>query len=292
MIRLFATGATGQLARSLAERAAGHDRIEVVAHGRPLLDLEEPGSAERALAEFAPDVVLNAAAYTAVDAAEDDEPRAFRINAAAAGEIAAAAAQRGTPVIQISTDYVFDGDATKPYPEDASANPLNVYGRTKLEGERQVRSANPRHTIVRTSWVYSPFGRNFVRTMMNAAETRETLKVVADQWGNPSSALDLAEGLLHMVDSGGAGDGEIYHLAGTGLTNWCEFAAAIMDERRRHGLKVAHVDGISSAEWPTKAHRPRNSALDSGKFARKFGFTMPEWRSSLAGIIERLVRQG
>jgi dTDP-4-dehydrorhamnose reductase len=290
-MRVLVTGTQGQLTQSLVEKAAAHQNVEIVAMGRPNLDLELPGSADRAIVETSPDVVINAAAYTAVDAAEDDCERAFRVNADAAGEVAAAAARIDASVIQISTDYVFDGGAGQPYTEVAGTDPINVYGRSKLEGERQVRSANPRHAIVRTSWVYSPFGRNFVRTMMNAAEVRDTLTVVEDQYGSPSSALDLADGLLRMLEAGGSESAEIYHLAGSGSTSWCGFAREVMRVRGERRLRMAQVNGISSDQWPTRAERPRNSVLNSAKFLADFGYQMPEWRSSLAEVIGRLAEQ-
>jgi dTDP-4-dehydrorhamnose reductase len=290
-MRVLVTGRLGQLTQSLVEKAAGHQNIQIIAVGRPDLDLERPGSADRAIVEASPDVVINAAAYTAVDAAEDDSQRAFRVNADAAGEVASAASRIGASVIQISTDYVFGGGAGQPCAEDATTNPINVYGRSKLEGEKQARSANPRHAIVRTSWVYSPFGWNFVRSMMDAAEARETLTVVADQFGSPSSALDLADGLLRMVEAGGAESGETYHLAGTDWTSWCGFAREIMRGRRELGLRVAQVEGINTDQWPTRAERPRNSVLNSAKFLADFGYQMPELRSSVAEVIGRLAER-
>ena len=291
-MKVLVTGRAGQLARSLAERAAGREGIELVAVGRPELDLEVPGSAARTIAQVSPNVVINAAAYTAVDQAEDEPDRAFRINAEAAGEVAAAAREAGAAIIQASTDYVFDGRSAGPYPEDAETNPLGVYGRSKLAGEEQVRAANSDYLILRTAWVYSPFRRNFLRTMMAAVETRDVLTVVDDQFGNPSSALDLADGILSILDnwqSGGrTGLGETYHLAGSGSTSWCGFARAIMDECRSLGLPAAEVRPIRTEEWPTKALRPRNSTLDCAKFAADFGLTMPEWRRSLAKVVERL----
>jgi dTDP-4-dehydrorhamnose reductase len=295
-MKVLVTGTQGQLARSLVERGSRRVGIDILAVGRPELDMEEPGSAERAIAVAAPDVVINAAAYTAVDQAEDEPDRAFRVNAAAAGEVATAAARIGAPVIHISTDYVFDGGATQPYSEDSETKPLGVYGRSKLEGEERVRAANPRSTIVRTAWVYSPFGRNFVKTMLAASQTCEILTVVDDQRGNPSSALDLAEGLLSIVESWrtdpGKGSGQTYHVAGTGTTTWCGFARQIMTECRRQGLRAAEVEAIRTADWPTRAARPKNSALSSGKFARHFGYVMPDWEQSLADVVRRLaVRQ-
>ena len=291
-MKLLVTGREGQLARSLAERAAARPGLKVIAIGRPDLDLEQPGSAERAIVAASPDLVINAAAYTAVDQAEDEPDRAFRINAAAAGEVAAAARRIKVPVIQISTDYVFDGCARQPYCENAATNPLGVYGRSKLEGEGCVREANPDHAIVRTAWVYSPFGRNFLKTMRALAETRDRVAVVADQRGNPSSALDLADGLLAIAESwsrgGRAGLGETYHLAGSGVASWFDFAAAIFGELRQLGAPAAEVDPIRTADWPTKAPRPLYSALDSSKFARDFAFRMPEWRQATGRTIARL----
>ena len=171
-MRVLVTGAMGQIARSLVERGAAHPQIELIAVGRPQLDLEIAGNAARAIAAIRPDVVINAAAFTAVDQAEDESERANRINAEGAGEVAAAAGAIGARVIQISTDYVFDGRAHRPYTGDEKPNPLGAYGRSKLAGEEAVRSAIPDHVIVRTAWIYSPFGHNFVKTMIRAAETR------------------------------------------------------------------------------------------------------------------------
>src|SRR3954452_12728393 len=185
-MKVLVIGSSGQLAQSLLERAVGRGGIALRAIGRPEIDLEVAGAASSAIAAAAPDVVINAAAYTAVDQAEDEPERAFRINADAAGEIAAATAGKAR-LVHVSTDYVFDGTAEGAYGENAEPNPLNVYGRSKLAGEANVRSANPEHVIVRTSWVYSPFGRNFVATMMAAAERNDHLAVVDDQRGCPTS---------------------------------------------------------------------------------------------------------
>jgi dTDP-4-dehydrorhamnose reductase len=291
-MKVLVTGAEGQLARSLVERGAVHPEIEIIALGRPRLDLETPRSGAPAIADVRPDVVINAAAYTAVDQAEDEPDRAHRINAEAAGEIAAAAGRVGARLVQISTDYVFDGRATGTYAEDATPNPLGVYGRTKLAGEEAVRTAISDHLIVRTAWVYSPFGQNFVKTMMRAAETRDTLNVVDDQHGSPSSALDLADGLCSILAAwrggGRTGLGETYHLVGTGSTTWCGLARAIMAECRKRGLPAADVQPIATADWPTKAIRPANSVMSTTKFSRDFGFSMPPWEESLAAVIARL----
>ena len=290
-MKVLVTGTEGQLARSLAERARLHPGIELLALARPKLDFEVPGSAAAAITEAAPDVVVNAAAFTAVDQAEDEPERAFRINADAAGEVAAAAAQAGAAVVQLSTDYVFDGHGEGPYSEDAPVNPLGVYGRSKLAGEEQVRAANPRHAIVRTAWVYSPFGRNFVKSMIAGAATRDRLTVVDDQRGSPTSALDLADGLLAMIEAG-AGWGETYHLAGAGeATTWCDFAREIMAQCAANHLPAVPVEPIRTEDWPTRAVRPRNSVLDSSRFEEAFGFAMPNWRLSAREVVERLARE-
>jgi dTDP-4-dehydrorhamnose reductase len=291
-MRVLVTGREGQLARSLAERAPGREGIQMVAVGRPELDLEVAGSAARAIADGSPDIVINGAAYTAVDQAEDEPARAFRINAEAAGEVAAAARKAGAAVIQISTDYVFDGSSREPYREQSATGPLGVYGRSKLAGEEQVRAANPDHLILRTAWVYSPFGRNFVKTMIAAAGTHDVLTVVNDQLGNPTSALDLADGILTTLEDWRQGRrtglGENYHLAGGGSTSWCGLAQTIMEQCRALGLPAAEVRPIRTEDWPTKAVRPQNSTLDCTKFARDFGFAMPQWGDSLPAVIERL----
>lgn len=294
-MRVLVAGARGQLARSLLERASGSPEVELVTLGRPTLDLESPGSAARAVAATAPDVVINAAAYTAVDRAESEPALATRINANGAGKLAAAAAARGAAIIQLSTDFVFDGTAMGAYAEDAVPNPLNVYGKSKLAGEQQVRLSNPRHTIVRTAWVYSPFGQNFVTRMMAAAGDRRTLTVVDDQRGNPTSALDLADALLQIIarwaNEPELGLGKTYHLAGPATMSWYDFALAIMDQCRELGLPAFQVVPIKSSEWAAIARRPANSALNSCSFAREFGYSTPPWTDSLAAVIERVARQ-
>jgi dTDP-4-dehydrorhamnose reductase len=289
-MKILVTGTEGQLTRSLVERAQIHPGIELAVCGRPVLDLEVPGSAAAAIADAAPDIVINAAAYTAVDQAEDEPERAFRINADAAGEVAAGAARAGAVVIQLSTDYVFDGQGKGAYREDDAVNPLGVYGSSKLAGEDQVRAANPRHAIVRTAWVYSPFGRNFLKSIVAAGGVRDKLTVVDDQRGSPTSALDLADGLLAMAQAR-QGWGQTYHLAGSGEASWFEFAQEIMSQCARVGLPHVPVEPIRTEDWPTRAARPRNSILDSDKFEQAFGFAMPEWRESARKVVDRLARE-
>ncbi|HEU0098286.1 MAG TPA: dTDP-4-dehydrorhamnose reductase [Allosphingosinicella sp.] len=294
-MRVLVTGREGQLARSLAERSAAIPGLSLETVGRPDLDLEDPGSIEAAISAAAPDVVVNAAAYTAVDQAEDEPERAFRINAAAAGEVAAAARRAGARVVQVSTDYVFDGTGQGAYAESAATCPLGVYGRSKLEGEQRVAEAAPDHVILRTAWVYSANGRNFVRTMLGAAARRDELNVVADQRGSPTAAGDLADGILALAaawrERPRLGLGGVYHLAGAGEASWFDFATAIFEEAARHGLPTAAVKPIRTADWPTRAARPANSVLDSGRFAADFGYRAPPWRRSTAAVVAELARR-
>lgn len=293
-MRVLVTGCEGQLARSLAGRGAALPGLSLETVGRPGLDLERPESIAEAIASAAPDVVVNAAAYTAVDQAEDEPERAFRVNGAAAGEVAAAARRAGARIVHVSTDYVFDGTGEGPYAETAPTRPLGVYGRSKLEGELRVAEANPDHVVCRTAWVYGAHGRNFLKTMLGAAAQRDRLNVVADQRGNPTASDDLADGILAMIaawkERPRLGLGGTYHLAGTGEASWFDFACAIFEEAARHGLPTAEVNPIGTADWPTRAARPANSVLDSGRFAADFGYRAPHWRQSTASVVAELAR--
>jgi dTDP-4-dehydrorhamnose reductase len=292
-VKVLVTGREGQLAQSLNERRNDHPQLELLFAARPETDLSIPGSIAKAIEAARPDVVINAAAYTDVDRAEDEPELAWRINAEAAGEAALAAAAVDARIIQLSTDYVFDGSKSEPYVEADPVNPRNVYGASKLAGEERVRSTNSRHLILRTSWVVSPFGRNFVKTIIGAAASREVLTVVDDQHGRPTSALDLAGALVGIVGRWHAGDGvglgSTYHVAGSGEASWFDLAVATMDECRRLGAPAAELRPIGSSEWPTRAARPHNSVLDCSRFERDFGFALPAWQSSLRGIVQRIV---
>jgi dTDP-4-dehydrorhamnose reductase len=290
-MRILITGREGQVVRSLLERATSDLAFEMVALGRPELDLRVPGSANEAVRTLAPDIVVSAAAYTAVDQAEDEPEVANRVNGEAAGELAAAAAAVGAPILHLSTDYVFGGDKSQPYREDDQVAPIGAYGRSKLLGEERVRAANPDHLILRTAWVYSPWGRNFLKTMLILAQTREEVPVVADQHGNPTSALDIADGVLTVLanwaSGGRSGLGKTFHLAGTGSTSWFGFATWIFQECARLGLPSAKARPIATAEFPTKARRPAHSLLDSTKFATMFGYRAPDWRISATNVLLR-----
>ena len=287
-MRVLLTGRDGQVARSLLEKAESLPDMELIPAGRPEVDLAEPGSVARVIRAVSPDLVINAAAYTAVDQAEDEPELAFRINAEAAGEAAAAARAVNAAILQLSTDYVFDGQARVPYKEDAATNPLSVYGASKLAGEDAVRAANPDHLILRTAWVYSPFGRNFVRTIVAAARDRDSLNVVDDQHGSPTSALDLADAIIAIAANWPLDSGRIYHLAGSGSASWFGLASEVMANCRRLGLPAADVKPIATADWPTKAARPLYAVLDCAAIERDLGIRLPDWRQSVAATVERL----
>ena len=293
-MRLALIGSQGQIAQALLERAPMR-RVEVVTLARPQFDLAEPSALIPAIESIAPDVVINAAAYTAVDKAEGEEALATRINSDGAGAVAFAASRISAPIIQLSTDYVFDGSSNRPYREDDQTAPLCAYGRSKLLGEQAVKAANPRHVILRTSWVYSPFGVNFVRTMLRLGETRDNVSVVADQTGQPTSALDIADAILnvcHMLKA--QPDDEHlfgnFHLAGDGAVSWADFAEAIFAEVKSRGGHPVAVTRIATSRYPTPARRPANSRLDTSKLATVYRVVLPPWRSSLPPIIERLLQ--
>ncbi|MBZ9740968.1 MULTISPECIES: dTDP-4-dehydrorhamnose reductase [unclassified Mesorhizobium] len=292
-MRLLVTGRDGQVAASLLEAGQARAGLEVVAIGRPQLDLAKPETVIDAITAAKPDIVVSAAAYTAVDQAEDESDLAFAVNATGAGKVAEAAARLGVPVIHLSTDYVFDGTRAGAYVETDPTAPRNTYGASKLAGEQAVAAANPRHLILRTAWAYSPFGRNFVKTMLKLAVDRDEIAVVADQWGNPTSALDIADAILHAAamlhPRTGFSSFGVYHLVGTGETNWSGFARHILDTSRVFGGPWARVRDIATVDYPTKARRPANSTLSTAKFTATCGWTAPEWQLSTKEIVSRLL---
>lgn len=294
-MRIVVTGCNGQLAHALVERARGQVDVEVVTLGRPQLDLALPETVLPALAPCRPDLVVSAAAYTAVDQAEDEKDMAFAVNAVGAGAVARAAVHLGVPVIHISTDYVFDGTKDGSYTEDDAPAPLSVYGASKLAGEKAVAAASSRHIILRTGWVFSPFGKNFVKTMLRLAEEREEIAVVADQWGNPSSALDIADAVLNaslaLIQSRHAAPAGVFHLAGTGAVSRADFARYILSVSHACGGPWSHVRNIETAEFPAGTPRPANSRLSAARFAATFGWTMPAWQHSVEIVVKRLLRE-
>jgi dTDP-4-dehydrorhamnose reductase len=292
-VRILVIGKEGQVARALAERDTLHG-AKVVLVGRPKLDLADPSGIEDVLLETGGDLIVNAAAYTAVDQAESEPELAEAINGIGAGAVAGAAAAMNVPVIQISTDYVFDGTSERPYREDDEVRPLGVYGSSKLLGEQAVVEETDNHVILRTAWIYSPFGRNFVKTMLRLAAEREEIGVVADQVGSPTSAFDIADGIFTVArnllekpqDRSLRG---LFHMAGTGHASWAEFAAEIFALSARLGGPSARVRPIASADYPTPAKRPANSRLDCAKLAQVHGVTLPLWQASLEECVRRLI---
>ena len=292
-MRILVTGREGQVARSLAERGAmaGHD---VIALGRPDLDLAaEPKAIIAPIKAADPELIVSAAAYTAVDAAEQEQELAFAINERGAGAVARAASMLAVPLIHLSTDYVFDGKKPSPYCEADAVNPLGVYGGSKLAGERAVIAAHQDVAILRTAWIYSPFGSNFVKTMLRLASERDEVRVVADQFGNPTSALDIANGILTMADNL-MGSGEpaargIFHMCSVDEASWADFAESIMQASALCGGAVARVKPIGSAEYPTMARRPANSRLNCRRLAQIHGIRLPPWREPLKAVVTRLI---
>lgn len=290
-MRILVTGREGQLARALSDMDRAN--LEIHCLGRPELDVADRSTIDRAISTFKPDILVNTAAYTAVDKAESDPASAFAINSCGAANAATAAAANEIPIIHISTDYVFSGDKLTPYLETDSVAPQGVYGASKLEGERAVAAANPAHVIVRTAWVYSPWGKNFLKTMLSLSQTLEEIGVVADQRGNPTYAPALAEGIVAAARTAlAAPRGRqwrgTFHLAGTGEAVWADFAEEIFSASRKTGGMAARVRRIATADYPTPARRPMNSRLDCGKFRDVFGFVSPDWRLSVVECIAGL----
>lgn len=291
-MKLVVTGASGQVTRALQEGAVAAG-VEVICLSRPEFDLADASNAADLLKQHKPDVVISAAAYTAVDLAESNATEAEAVNAIGPGRLAAACAALGLPFLHLSTDYVFDGTKPTPYREDDATGPTGVYGATKLAGEKAVAAANPRHVILRTAWVYAHEGKNFVKTMLKLAETRPALGVVSDQLGCPTYASDIATALFDIarqVKGKAAGEAcfGTFHLAGSGDTSWAGFASAIFALAAKQGLPAAAVNPISASEYPTPAKRPANSRLDGAKLREIFGITMPHWHDGLARCIQRL----
>lgn len=289
-MRIVVIGREGQLARSLVERGGA----KIVTLGRPEIDLEKPETIGPAVAAAAPDVVVNAAAHTAVDLAESEPERARAINAVGASAVAEAAARAGAPIVHISTDYVFDGSVARPYLESDPVAPLGAYGASKLEGERGVAAANPNSAILRTAWVYSPFGKNFVRTMLRLASTRDKISVVADQRGSPTSALSLADVVLTVARNLAASPDDaslrgVFHAVDAGEASWAEFAEAIFARSAEIGGPSAIVEPIPTSAYPTPAARPANSRLSTELIQRVHGVTPTDWRVALVQSVDRLV---
>lgn len=299
-MRVLLTGARGQVGTEVARNLEG--RAEILAMDRARLDLADGGSIVRAVREARPDVIVNAAAYTAVDRAETDEASARAINATAPGILAEEAKRCGALLLHYSTDYVFDGTKDSPYLESDAVNPISAYGRTKLEGERAIARSGCDHLILRTEWVYGPHGSNFLLTMLRLAATRPELRVVDDQRGAPTSSLQLGRLTRTLL----VGPGQqistpslarlrnapgVYHATASASTTWCGFARAIFEERSRQpGVTFAapRVTPIPSSEYPTPARRPANSVLCCDKLEAAFGVRLADWREGLRDVLSVL----
>lgn len=296
-MRILVTGTTGQVGGALVQALAGSG--DIIAADRSVLDLSNVAGLNATLDRLAPDLVINPAAYTAVDRAEDEVELAFTVNAHAPAAMAAWAAAHRVPMIHFSTDYVYDGSGNRAYVEDTVPGPLSVYGRSKLAGETAVRDEGGPHLILRTSWVYASTGSNFMRTMARLGRERPQLRVVCDQFGAPTSARAIADAVQAMVRAQSApgfwtsaAANRVYHVACSGVTSWHGFAVAILDGLRNRGIAVMADDvvPIATSEYPTKAKRPANSRLDLSRLKASFGLVPPAWETALAVELDALAR--
>ena len=290
---ILVTGASGQLGNALVNLASQRG-LDFVAVSRPHFDFDRPETVDEAFVAARPALVINAAAYTAVDAAETHQDAADRGNHTGPSRLAELCAGAAIPLIHISTDYVFDGAKGFPYIETDPTNPSGVYGASKRAGELAVLASGANAIILRTAWIYAAYGKNFARTMLNAARKTNALRVVGDQKGTPTAATDLASAILDITALLQASGWEekyrgIYHATNAGETTWHGFACAIFAAAKPFGLSAPTVTAIATADWPTPAKRPADSRLDCTKLAEMFGCRLPSWQSSLPAIVEQLV---
>jgi dTDP-4-dehydrorhamnose reductase len=294
-VRILLTGATGQVGRALSAPLAALGTVLIA--NRSQLDLSQPETISEAFDHLKPDLIVNPAAYTAVDRAEDERPLAFRVNADAPGAIAVWAARHKVPLVHFSTDYLFDGSGTAPWREDDAPAPLSTYGASKLAGEVAIRAAGGPHLIVRTSWVYSNHGQNFLLTIARLAAERKELRIVSDQFGAPTSARAIADTLMKILDLNRADpvgqfarECGVINVSNAAETSWHGFATAIVAGMKARSIKVEteRVFPIGADEYPTKATRPRNSRLNPGRLNRMFGISTPSWREALEVELDEL----
>lgn len=281
-MKILITGSKGQLARELQTELAGEGKV--LALGHQALDLAEAEQIRQQVRLLRPDLIINAAAYTAVDPAEHERDKAFAVNAVAPGILAEETARLGIPLIHYSTDYVFDGRKAAPFTEADTPNPLGVYGASKLAGERAVQAVDGQHMILRTSWVYGLHGRNFLLTMMRLLQERDTVSVVSDEIGAPTWARSIAAATGELVRRWRAGEGELtglFHMTARGETSWYGFACAIAEHLHQQGRLRATVTPILSRDYPTAAQRPLNSRLDCSLLQSRWGIALPDWQVAL-----------
>ncbi|HPG88473.1 MAG TPA: dTDP-4-dehydrorhamnose reductase [Hyphomicrobium sp.] len=293
-MRLLIAGWQGQVAQSLITTAPSRSDIEACAVGRPALDICEVRTIERALSDIRPDLVINTAAYTDVDKAELEPDRAMALNCEGARLLAISSAQRNIPILHLSTDYVFGGTSQRPYVETDATAPATVYGKTKRAGEEAVIAANPKHIVLRTAWIYSAHGRNFVKSILQQARAGKPLRVVADQYGNPTYAPHLVDAILSIA-SRITNTGQnvtipwgVYHAAGSGRASWYDIARAALANTPDVASAANFVEAISTADYPTKTPRPAHSELNCAKLDREFGLRLPAWTDGLADCVKQL----
>jgi dTDP-4-dehydrorhamnose reductase len=297
-MRVLVTGVSGQVGSAITARAGFSG--DIIPATRQVLDLSRPREMGGLLDALQPDLIVNAAAYTAVDRAEEECELAFRINADAVAKLGRWACEKGVPVIHFSTDYVFDGRGDHPFSEDGTVNPLSVYGKSKAEGERLLRVAGPAHLVIRTSWVYAAQGKNFLRTIARLAQEREHLRVVANQFGAPTSANQIADCVASILrrrphdfrDLFAKADNMV-HFTASGVTSWHGFASAIVDGLKRRGvaLRTRTVEPIPSSEYPATAVRPANSRLGTSRIQKVFGIYATPWREALDRELDLLAKE-
>ena len=292
-MKILVTGINGQVGWELLRQGPSQG-CRIIGFDRHALDITDSPAVSREIKKNSPDLVINCGAYTAVDKAEEEEEKAWSVNRDGPAWLAASCAGEHIPFIHLSTDYVFNGRASKPYPETAPTAPLGIYGKSKAVGEEEVRARLARHLIIRTSWVYGIHGRNFVKTILRLGQEQEELRVVDDQWGCPTFAGDLAQALLAMAKKIGAGQTNCwgtYHCCGATAVTWYEFATLILDLARKiHPVKVRKIIPITSEEFPTAAPRPKYSVLDCQKVYSVFGIRLPALRTSLETFFDEFVK--
>ena len=285
-LKILISGKTGQVAVELQKHLAGLGELIVL--GRDVLDLSQPDQIRAQVRAHKPDLLIIAAAHTAVDQAENEPELAFAINAIAPGVFAEEAAALGIPLIHYSTDYVFDGSKPAPYTEDDATNPLGVYGKSKLAGELAIAASGAQHLILRTCWVYSTHGKNFLLTMQRLLQERSELRVVADQIGAPTWAGTIAQSTRALIERWQSGDAAAwgtYHLTASGETSWFGFTQAIAGHLTAQGKACATLEPIPASAYPTPAARPQNSRLDCSKLAREWGVAQPDWEAALSACL-------
>ena len=292
-MKIAVTGTKGQV--TLALQNLGFPDTKVVTLGRPAVDLRFPKSIKTSIQGIDPDVIVSAAAYTAVDKAEAEREDAFAINKDGAKALAETALELDIPIIHLSTDYVYDGMKTHPYNEMDPTDPISVYGQSKLEGERAVAEVTANHVILRTAWVYSVYGNNFIKNMLRLAQSSDRLSIVADQFGSPTSADDIALAVTRIArrvaEDRSSNLRGVFNLAGLGETSWADFAVFIFSILEEETGKTVSVVKIASSEYPTAANRPLNSRLDCAKISEQYGIQMPFWQESARLVVKRLLKK-